>query len=101
MNVIRHGPQVNFVPYLWEFEHDKVVKDNGYLGVVAKPGPFPIAMVHQGAWTIYESSQELFEFYKQTNTAIPEHWAQDFVERGNGIVITPAHAKALNAGLRS
>ncbi len=32
MNVIRHGPQVNFVPYMWEYEHDKVVSDNGYLG---------------------------------------------------------------------
>ncbi len=96
MNVIRHGPQVNFVPYMWEHEQDKVVKDNGYLGVVARPGPFPVAMVHQGEWTIFDNSKELFNFYKSTNTPIPEHWSQDFVDRGNGMVAIPRHAAILD-----
>ncbi|HDS6529203.1 TPA: RHS repeat protein, partial [Klebsiella aerogenes] len=96
MNVIRHGPQVNFVPYMWEYEHDKVVSDNGYLGVVARPGPFPVAMVHQGEWTVFDDSKELFNFYKSTNTPLPEHWSQDFVSRGKGIVATPRHAAMLD-----
>ncbi len=62
MNVIRHGPQVNFVPYMWEYEHDKVVSDNGYLGVVARPGPFPIAMVHQGQWTVLTTVKSCLTF---------------------------------------
>lgn len=96
MNVIRHGPQVNFVPYMWEHEHDKVVKDNGYLGIVARPGPFPVAMVHQGEWTIFDDSKELFHFYKSTNTPLPEHWSQNFVDRAKGIVATPRHAAILD-----
>lgn len=96
MNVIRHGPQVNFVPYMWEHEHDKVANDNGYLGIVARPGPFPVAMVHQGEWTVFDDSNELFNFYKSTNTPIPEHWSQDFVDRGKGMVATPRHAEILD-----
>ncbi|HEN3646127.1 TPA: RHS repeat-associated core domain-containing protein, partial [Yersinia enterocolitica] len=96
MNVIRHGPQVNFVPYMWEHEQDKVVKDNGYLGIVARPGPFPIAMVHQGQWGIFDNTEELFRFYKDSNTPLPEHWAQEFQDRGNGNVATPSHAKILD-----
>ncbi|MGN7915793.1 RHS repeat-associated core domain-containing protein [Enterobacter sp. 22466] len=96
MNVIRHGPQVNFVPYMWEHEQDKVVNDDGYLGIVANPGPFPVAMVHQGEWTVFGDSKELFNFYKSTNTPLPEHWSQDFVSRGKGIVATPRHAAILD-----
>lgn len=97
MNVIRHGPQVNFVPYMWKYENDKVVKDKGYLGAVARPGPFPVAMVHKGQWTIYDNKEELFNFYKTTNTPLPEHWSQDFidVDKNKGIVITPRHAELL------
>jgi insecticidal toxin complex protein TccC len=96
MNVIRHGPQVNFVPYMWEHEQDKVVNDNGYLGAVARPGPFPVAMVYQGEWTIFDDSKELFNFYKSTNTPLPEHWSQSFIDRGKGIVATPRHAAILD-----
>lgn len=96
MNVIRHGPQVNFVSHMWSHEFDKVKQDNGYLGAVARPGPFPIAMVHQGEWAIIESSSELFDFYKPVNTSVPAHWAQDFVSRGNGMVATPRHARILD-----
>lgn len=96
MNAVRHGPQLSFVPYMWEHEREKVVNDNGYLGVVARPGPFPVAMVHQGQWSIFENSNELFGFYQSTNTPLPEHWKQEFVEMGNGMVATPNHAAALN-----
>jgi insecticidal toxin complex protein TccC len=96
MNMIRHGPQVNFVSHMWRHELDKVKQDNGYLEAVARPGPFPIAMVYQGQWSIIESSRELFDFYKSANTAVPEHWAQGFVSRGNGMVATPRHARALD-----
>lgn len=89
MNMIRHGPQVNFVAHMWRHELDKVKRDNGYLGAVARPGPFPIAMVNQGQWTIIESSSELFDFYRSVNTAVPDHWAQAFVSRGGGMVATP------------
>ncbi|MDA5537321.1 RHS repeat-associated core domain-containing protein, partial [Yersinia mollaretii] len=97
MNVVRHGPQVSFVPYMWEHEQDKVIKDNGYLGIVARPGPFPIAMVHQGQWGIFDNTEELFDFYKNTNTPLPEHWAKEFQDRGNGNVATPSHAKILDS----
>ena len=96
MNVVRHGPQVNFVSYMWKNEFEKVQADNGYLGAVARPGPFPIAMVHQGRWSILENSNELFEFYGSTNTVVPEHWAQEFVGRGGAMVATPRHAKILD-----
>lgn len=96
MNVVRHGPQVNFVDHMWEQEKDKVLADGGYLAVVAKPGAFPIAMVHQGEWGIFESSEELFDFYKLTRTPVPEHWSQAFVDRSKGIVATPAHARKLD-----
>ncbi|WP_395593402.1 RHS repeat-associated core domain-containing protein [Pseudomonas sp. B26140] len=96
MNMIRHGPQVNFVAHMWRHEFDKVKRDNGYLGAVARPGPFPIAMVNQGQWTIIESSSELFDFYRSVNTAVPDHWAQAFVSRGGGMVATPRHAKVLD-----
>ncbi|HEN3621975.1 TPA: RHS repeat-associated core domain-containing protein, partial [Yersinia enterocolitica] len=96
MNVIRHGPQVSFVPYMWEHEQDKVIKDNGYLGIVARPGPFPIAMVHQGQWGIFDNTEELFNFYRDTNTSLPKHWAQEFQDRGRGNVATPSHARILD-----
>jgi insecticidal toxin complex protein TccC len=96
MNVIRHGPQVNFVSHMWSHEFDKVRQDNGYLEAVARPGPFPIAMVHQGQWSIIESTRELFDFYGALNTAVPEHWAQEFVSRGKGMVATPRHARTLD-----
>ena len=90
------GAVLTFVPYMWEYEHDKVVSDNGYLGVVARPGPFPIAMVHQGQWTVFDDSKELFNFYKSSNTPLPEHWQQNFIARGPGIVATPRHADVLD-----
>ena len=90
------GAALTFVPYMWEYEHDKVVSDNGYLGVVARPGPFPIAMVHQGQWTVFDDSKELFNFYKSSNTPLPEHWQQNFIARGPGIVATPRHADVLD-----
>lgn len=96
MNVIRHGPQVNFVPYMWQHEPETVKKDNGYLANVASPGPFPIAMVYKGEWQIFYEKEELFNFYKMTNTPLPEHWTTEFVDRGNGYVATPAHAILLD-----
>lgn len=96
MNMIRHGPQVNFVSHMWSHEFDKVKQDNGYLEAVARPGPFPIAMVHQGQWSIIESTRELFDFYGALNSAVPEHWAQEFVSRGKGMVATPRHARTLD-----
>ena len=96
MNVIRHGPQVNFVDHMWKNEFEKVKEDNGYIKVVAEPGPFPIAMVHQGEWSIFENKEDLFGFYEKTGTPIPEHWRQDFVDRGNGMVATPEHAAYLD-----
>ncbi|MCQ4054458.1 hypothetical protein [Aeromonas sp. SG16] len=91
MNVVRHGPQVNFVPYMWKYEFEKVKKDKGYLGVVAKPGPFPIAMVYRGQWSIFENKQDLFDFYKKKNAPLPIHWAEDLVDCGGGIVLTHEH----------
>lgn len=95
MNVVRHGPQVNYVPYMWRYELDKVKSDKGYLGVVAKPGPFPIAMVYRGKWSIVENQNDLFEFYNQSNTPLPMHWAEDLVDCGGGFVLTHEHQKCL------
>ncbi|WP_421216642.1 hypothetical protein [Aeromonas jandaei] len=96
MNVVRHGPQVNFVPYMWKYEMDKVRKEKGYLGVVANAGPFPIAMVYQGLWYIFDRKQELFDFYNKHNTPIPVHWADGLIDRGGGIVATPEHKRILD-----
>lgn len=96
MNVIRHGPQVNFVPYMWKYEQDKVIQDNGYLANVARPGPFPIAMVYKGEWQIFEEKEALFDFYKATNTQLPEHWTTELIDRGNGYVAMPAHSILLD-----
>lgn len=91
MHVVRHGPQVNYVPYMWDYERLQVKKNKGYLGVVAKPGPFPIAMVFKGRWYIFETQQELFSFYNKTNTLLPTHWANELIDSGGGFVVTPEH----------
>jgi insecticidal toxin complex protein TccC len=97
MNVIRHGPQVNFVQHMWESEREKVVSDNGYLGIVANPGPFPVAVVNRGDWEILESKQELVDFYKRMNTPLPSHWETDaLIDRQNGYVATQEHIRILN-----
>lgn len=96
MNVVRHGPQVNYVPYMWKFEKDKVKADNGYPGTVANPGAYPIAAVNDGQWSILESESDLFNLYDQNKTPLPEHWKHPMLDRKNGKVATAMHAKILD-----
>lgn len=96
-NVVRHGPQVNFVPHMWNHEKDNVVKSGGYLGVVARMGEFPIAFVNKGKWEIVRNWVDLYRYYFENGTKIPSHWQQGgLTERKNGFVATPEHADELD-----
>lgn len=99
INVVRHGPQVNFVEHMMNEELSEVVHSGGYLGVVAKPGPFPVAMVHRGKWQILENENELYSFYNQLGVELPPHWGNPaktpLIDRGNGIVSTDQHASII------
>ncbi|MEI2455825.1 C80 family cysteine peptidase [Lysobacter firmicutimachus] len=78
-NVIRHGPQVNFSSYMLKNEAGKVKKDGGLLGVVARPGEFPVAMVDRGKWSIINDANELAEYYKSVGAQVKETWNPDGV----------------------
>ncbi|MEG3134204.1 hypothetical protein SC206_11585 [Rouxiella sp. T17] len=96
-NVVRHGPQVNYVPHMWNHEKENVIKSGGYLGVVARMGEFSVAFVNRGRWEKLKSWVDLYRFYYENKTKIPEHWQQGgLVERKNGFVATPEHAAELD-----
>lgn len=85
-NPIRHGPQVNFVSHMMFKESAKVEHDSGVLRVVAEPGPFPIAVVSKGTWSIIQSAGELKRFYRSIGAVMKETWDPDGVRKfsGNG-----------------
>jgi insecticidal toxin complex protein TccC len=76
-NVVRHGPQVNFSSYMMAHEADEVSAHNGFLGAVARPGEFPLAMCDRGTWNIINNLAELELFYQSVGARIKETWAED------------------------
>lgn len=89
-NVVRHGPQVNFSSYMLAHESQNVVDNNGFLGSVARPGEFPIAMCDRGTWQIIYNLWELTAFYDSIGARIKETWIENgervFQETSNGMV---------------
>ncbi|EEZ9256840.1 hypothetical protein ACMS87_004188 [Escherichia coli O35:H4] len=89
-NVVRHGPQVNFSSYMLAHESQNVVDNNGFLGSVARPGEFPIAMCDRGTWQIIYNLGELTAFYNSIGARIKETWIENgervFQETSNGMV---------------
>ncbi|UXU85279.1 RHS repeat-associated core domain-containing protein [Burkholderia sp. S-53] len=73
-HVVRHGPQVNFPSYMMRKELEDVRTRHGFLGTIAKPGEFPIAMVSQGTWSIIRDINELEAFYTRVGARIKETW---------------------------
>lgn len=68
--VIQHGPQVNYVSYMKEYEpHLPLVES------VANPGEFPVALVNKGVWTIVEDLKGLNEYYSVVCTVMKHSWA--------------------------
>ncbi|MDT8869198.1 hypothetical protein [Vibrio fluvialis] len=80
------GPQVNFVSHMMFKESAKVEHDSGVLRAVAEPGPFPIAVVSKGTWSIIQSAGELKLFYRSIGAVMKETWDPDGVRKfsGNG-----------------
>ncbi|HBD1384470.1 TPA: hypothetical protein KHU63_005077, partial [Escherichia coli] len=76
-NVVRHGPQVNFSSYMLAHESQNVVDNNGFLGSVARPGEFPIAMCDRGTWQIIYNLGELTAFYNSIGARIKETWIEN------------------------
>ncbi|WP_193727137.1 hypothetical protein [Burkholderia sp. BE17] len=76
-NVVRHGPQVNFVSYMMDREAESVKKSGGVSGEVANPGAFPIAMVHKGTWSLLHSAKQLTAFYASVGAHIKNTWNPD------------------------
>ncbi|MBZ5788753.1 hypothetical protein K8353_01410 [Burkholderia contaminans] len=78
-NVIRHGPQVNYPSFMMNLEdleagNPKSVKREGFVGAVARPGEFPLAIVNRGKWSIVRNIEELDSFYTSVGARIKEAW---------------------------
>ncbi len=89
-NVIRHGPQVNYSSFMLSHEAHEVKKQGGFVGAVARPGEFPLAMVYRGEWSIINNLAELNSFYQQAGAVMKQSWQENgsvsFAETGKGIV---------------
>ncbi|MFD3247915.1 RHS repeat-associated core domain-containing protein [Rahnella aquatilis] len=106
MNAVRHGAQNNFVPYMWQEERHLVEQSQGYLGVVARPGPFPVAIVDGSDWTVVDTEAEWRHYFRSQKISQPEHWSA-FPENIPGLhtglrntrpgyVLTPKHQHLLS-----
>lgn len=87
-NVIRHGPQVNFLSHMLASEPEVVAKFGGLLGAVARPGEFPVAMLDRGQWTIIKNIEQLDSYYTLVGARIKESWKPGGVRffKGDDIV---------------
>jgi insecticidal toxin complex protein TccC len=90
MNAVRHGAQNNFVPYMWQEEREHVKQSQGYLGVVARPGPFPVAIIDGSDWTVTDTEQEWRDYFHSRKIAQPKQWSA-----------FPENIPGLNTGLRN
>ncbi|MFM0067256.1 hypothetical protein [Paraburkholderia aspalathi] len=73
-NVVRHGPQVNFLSYMVDQEAEQVRARAGVLGAVARAGAFPVAFVNRGAWSIIGDIDALERYYTSVGARIKESW---------------------------
>ncbi|MDI6539540.1 RHS repeat protein [Pantoea ananatis] len=109
MNAVRHGPQSNFVEHMWDHERANVEQHGGYLAAVARPGPFPVALVDGDSWTVFDNEQEWRAYFRDRLISQPRHWVS-FPEWDNldtglrntsaNYVATPAHKRFLEARAR-
>lgn len=74
-NVVRHGPQVNFVSYMKDRE--RRASSQGVEGSVARPGSFPLAVIVKGEWSIVSSLDELQQMYRSQGAHMKESWKPD------------------------
>lgn len=97
-NVVRHGPQVNFLSHMVASESEVVAKSGGVLGAVARPGAFPVAMLDRGKWTVLENIKQLDSYYSSVGARIKESWKPDGVryfkdEKIVNLARTPYHSR--------
>lgn len=78
-NVVRHGAQVNFSSYMLSHEKSVVDQEGGFIGTVARPGEFPLAVCDRGKWSIIRSIQQLEAFYGSIGAKIKETWSTEGV----------------------
>ena len=76
-NVVRHGAQVNFSSFMLSHEKEVVDRDNGFLGAVARPGEFPLAVCDRGNWLIIKDIYQLEAFYTSIGAKIKELWSTE------------------------
>ncbi|WP_347254758.1 hypothetical protein [Leminorella grimontii] len=74
-NVVRHGAQVNFSSYMLSHEKDVVDREGGFIGAVARPGEFPLAVCDRGNWFIIRDIYQLEAFYGSIGAQIKETWS--------------------------
>jgi len=73
-NVMRHGPQVNYLAYMLSHEKANIKQTGGVVGAVARPGDFPIAAVRKTTWTIIHDINQLAAYYKSLGAVMKESW---------------------------
>ncbi|RJF58554.1 hypothetical protein D4100_07340 [Serratia inhibens] len=73
-NVIRHGAQVNYPSHMLASERNTVKNNRGLVLDVANPGPFPIAMLDRGVWSIINNIDELDAYYTSVGAVMKEAW---------------------------
>lgn len=78
-NVLRHGPQVNYLSYMVSHEKDNVQQAGGVSGAVARPGEFPIAAVRKNTWTIINDITQLAQYYTSLGAVMKESWQPEGV----------------------
>lgn len=74
-NVVRHGAQVNFSSYMLSHEKSVVDREGGFIGTVARPGEFPLAVCDRGNWFIIRNIHQLEIFYSSIGAKIKEMWS--------------------------
>jgi insecticidal toxin complex protein TccC len=84
-NVIRHGPQVNFLSHMIASESEVVAKAGGVLGTVVRPGEFSVAMLDRGRWTVLNNIEALDSYYTGAGARIKEVGSQEEFETLRGM----------------
>ncbi|WP_387465131.1 Insecticial toxin [Photorhabdus sp. RM323S] len=88
-NVIRHGPQVNYIAFAMDKEKEQIKKNGGLVKAVAEPGEFPVAIASKRGtnekdpiknsdkkveWTIVYDIHQLQEFYERVGAKLKVTW---------------------------
>ncbi|WP_024531410.1 hypothetical protein [Serratia fonticola] len=89
-NVVRHGAQVNYSSYMLSHEKDVFDREGGFVGAVARPGEFPLAVCDRGHWLIIRNINQLKDFYKKIGAVMKEVWSpkgvRNYLDTENGRV---------------